>query len=58
VRLTHQEPRRVRARLAEGEERDRLWRRWAAVDVGLDAYAASRSTITPVVVLEPDGGTA
>jgi deazaflavin-dependent oxidoreductase (nitroreductase family) len=55
VRLAHQEPRRVRARLAEGEERDRLWQRWAAVDVGLDAYAGSRSTITPVVVLEPDG---
>jgi deazaflavin-dependent oxidoreductase (nitroreductase family) len=53
VRLAHQQPRRVRARAAAGEERDRLWRRWAEIDVGLDAYARSRSTETPVVVLEP-----
>jgi deazaflavin-dependent oxidoreductase (nitroreductase family) len=53
VRLAHQDPRPVRARAAAGEERDRLWDRWAAVDKDLDAYAASRSTETPVVVLEP-----
>jgi deazaflavin-dependent oxidoreductase (nitroreductase family) len=53
VRLTGQEPRRVRARQAAGEERDRLWRRWARTDLGLDAYAARRTTETPVVVLEP-----
>ncbi len=53
VRLAHQQPRLVRARVASGEERDRLWKRWAEIDPGLDAYASSRSAITPVVVLEP-----
>jgi deazaflavin-dependent oxidoreductase (nitroreductase family) len=53
VRLAGQEPRRVRARLATGEERDRLWTRWAAVDTDLDGYAARRSTTTPMIVLEP-----
>jgi hypothetical protein len=43
----------VRARRAEGEERDRLWQRWAAVNPDLGAYAERRSTETPVVVLEP-----
>jgi deazaflavin-dependent oxidoreductase (nitroreductase family) len=57
VRLQGQRPRPVRARQATGEERDRLWHRWTEIDVGLDAYAARRSTETPVVVLEPrDGG--
>jgi hypothetical protein len=36
-----------------GEERARLWQRWAEVDPNLDAYAGGRSTKTPVVVLEP-----
>lgn len=53
VRLAHQDPRPVRARAAVGEERDRLWDRWAAVDPDHDAYAATRFTETPVVVLEP-----
>jgi deazaflavin-dependent oxidoreductase (nitroreductase family) len=53
VRLSHERPRPVRARAAAGEERAQLWARWASVDVDLDAYAASRSTETPVVVLEP-----
>jgi deazaflavin-dependent oxidoreductase (nitroreductase family) len=53
VRLSHQQPRLVRARPAVGEERARLWRAWAAVDPDLDAYAGRRSTETPVVVLEP-----
>ena len=53
VRLAHQDPRPIRARAAVGEERDRLWDRWAAVDADHDAYAATRSTETPVVVLEP-----
>ena len=53
VRLAHEQPRPVRARAAAGEERERLWARWASVDMDLDAYAASRSTETPVVVLEP-----
>jgi len=45
--------RRVRARKADGAERDRLWKRWTDLGDGLDAVAASRSTETPVVVLEP-----
>lgn len=53
VRLAHQQPRPVRARLATGEERDRLWQRWAEIDVGLDTFAQRRSVETPVVVLEP-----
>jgi deazaflavin-dependent oxidoreductase (nitroreductase family) len=53
VRLHHQHPRPVRAHAVEGEERARLWARWAAVDQGLDAYAARRSVETPVVVFEP-----
>jgi len=46
-------PRRVRARAAEGEERDRLWVRWAKLDRGLDEYAARRSRPTAIVVMEP-----
>ncbi len=53
VRLAGLPPRRVRARAAVGEERDRLWQRWVAVNSDLDAYAALRSTETPVVVFEP-----
>ena len=53
IQLPHEQPRQVRARLAAGEERDRLWQRWVAVDPRLDAYAAQRSTDTPVIVLEP-----
>lgn len=52
VRLAHQRPRDVRARAALGEERERLWRRWAEIDVGLDSYAARRSVETPVVVFD------
>ncbi len=53
VRLAGQEPFPVRARAAEGDEHERLWRAWAAIDTSLDAYAATRTTPTPVVVLEP-----
>ena len=53
VRQTGQEPRRVRAHAATGDERERLWQLWVAVDPKLDAYAGLRSTQTPVVVLEP-----
>ncbi len=53
IRLKGEPERPARARRAEGDERDRLWRRWAEVDEGLDAYAASRSADTPVVVFEP-----
>lgn len=56
VRLAGQEPFPVRARAAEGEEQERLWRAWAGVDKGLDAFAAARRTPTPVVVFEPRVG--
>ncbi|KAA9150928.1 nitroreductase family deazaflavin-dependent oxidoreductase [Amycolatopsis acidicola] len=44
---------RVRARKADGEERERLWTRWRELDKNLDAYAARRPGQTAVVVLEP-----
>ncbi len=53
IRLKGEPERPVRARRVDGEERDRLWRRWADIDEGLDAYAASRVADTPVVVFEP-----
>ena len=43
----------VRARAAEGAERERLWDRWRHYDTGLDGFAALRPTETAVVVLEP-----
>jgi F420H(2)-dependent quinone reductase len=55
VRLSRERPRPVRARRAEGDERERLWRRWAEIDTDLETYAQRRSTETPVVVLEPGG---
>jgi len=55
VRLSGQQSRPVRARAAQGAERDRLWQLWVAIDPQQDAYAALRSTETPVVVLEPRG---
>ncbi|WP_432479669.1 nitroreductase/quinone reductase family protein [Nocardioides sp. GXQ0305] len=55
VRISGGAPRPVRAREALGEERDRLWQRWVAVNGDLDGYAGRRSTVTPVVVLEPRG---
>jgi F420H(2)-dependent quinone reductase len=53
VLLTHQHPYPVRARAATGEERDRLWQRWLAIEPAGEVYAARRATETPVVVLEP-----
>jgi F420H(2)-dependent quinone reductase len=53
IRLKGQPLRPARARRVEGDDRDRLWRRWADIDEGLDAYAASRSADTPVIVFEP-----
>lgn len=47
-------PRRpVRARMAEGDERERLWGLWTQVNKDMDRYAALRTTPTPVVVFEP-----
>ncbi len=45
--------RAVRARPAQGEERERLWARWGEVDKDLDDFAARRPHETAVVVLEP-----
>lgn len=48
--------RAVRAREAQGSERDRLWAGWRAYSKDpddLDALARLRSRPTPVVVLEP-----
>lgn len=45
--------RSVRGRVAEGEERSRLWALWRDIDANLDAFAALRSSETAVVVLEP-----
>lgn len=47
------EHRPVHARAAVGEERARLWARWAQIDQALDAYAAKRPNETAVVILEP-----
>ena len=48
--------RAVRARVAVGDERARLWERWRESDSKLDAYAALRKTETAVVILEPRPG--
>lgn len=53
VAQTRDGVRPVRARRAQGPERERLWARWAQIDKDLDAYAARRPTETAVVVLEP-----
>ena len=53
IAQTRDGKRQVRARRAQGEERERLWARWAEIDDNLDAYAARRPTETAVVVLEP-----
>jgi deazaflavin-dependent oxidoreductase (nitroreductase family) len=46
-------PRAVRGRAAEGDERDRLWARWAEFGDQFDDGAALRSGKTAIVVLEP-----
>ena len=43
-------PRPVRARMAKGNERSRLWGRWREIDAKLDAYAALRWSETAVVL--------
>lgn len=49
--------RAVRARDAQGSERERLWQVWRTLDadIELDKLAQLRSRETPVVVLEPRG---
>lgn len=46
-------PRQVHARAAIGDERRRLWARWAHYDKNLDQYAALRSHETAIVIFEP-----
>ncbi|GEK80302.1 nitroreductase [Agrococcus baldri] len=50
--------RRVRAREAQGVERERLWAGWDAYEDGtsMDDYATLRAKRTPVIVLEPVAG--
>jgi F420H(2)-dependent quinone reductase len=43
----------VTARVAQGDERSRLWVRWREIDQKLDGYAARRSSETAVVILQP-----
>ncbi|WP_019135590.1 nitroreductase/quinone reductase family protein [Cellulomonas massiliensis] len=45
--------RAVRARAAQGAERDRLWEAWKHLGDDLDGYSTLRTTPTTVVVLEP-----
>jgi F420H(2)-dependent quinone reductase len=56
VAVTRRGARDVRARRAEGAERERLWARWGEIDKNLDAYASRRPDETAVVVFEPRGG--
>jgi F420H(2)-dependent quinone reductase len=53
IRLADEQPRPVSARLSTGEERERLWQRWVAVDPTIGVFASGRSTTTPVIILEP-----
>jgi deazaflavin-dependent oxidoreductase (nitroreductase family) len=53
VRLADHSDRSVRAAQVSGDERDRLWKLWAAVEPDVDGHAGGRSTETPVIVLEP-----
>lgn len=57
IALTRDGRREVRARPAQGQERQRLWSRLAEIDKNLDDYAARRPTETAVVVLEPRDAT-
>ena len=45
--------RAVRARAAEGDERERLWVRWNDFGDDVDGYATRRPTETAIVLLEP-----
>lgn len=53
VRLAGDRTRHVRAIEVTGDERERLWRRWVAVQPEYEEFAGRRSVETPVVVLEP-----
>lgn len=49
-------PRAIRARVADGNDRSRLWAMWAGQGEGLDAHAAARPREISVIVLEPRRG--
>ncbi len=49
--------RTVKGRAAEGDERERLWKRWLEFDSRLDDLAGLRSRETAVVILEPSSPT-
>jgi len=53
IRLAGQDPRPAHARLAVGEERERLWQRWLSIEPEDEVFAHRRSVETPVVVFEP-----
>jgi deazaflavin-dependent oxidoreductase (nitroreductase family) len=53
VQLAGSKTLQVRARIATGDERARLWERYRHYDRQLDDYARRRPTETAVVVLEP-----
>ena len=55
VRLADDRPRQVRASQVTGHERERLWKRWVAVQPDYEEFAGRRSVETPVIVLEPQG---
>jgi deazaflavin-dependent oxidoreductase (nitroreductase family) len=57
IRLPRKPEALVRARTVTGEERERLWRQWLAIEPDTDAYARERSVETPVVVFEPRDST-
>ena len=58
ARMVDGHVRPVHAYAVAGEERDRLWQRWAEIDLQLDGYAGLRTIETPVVILEPRDGAA
>lgn len=58
IRTPDGRSRQVRARLAVGDERERLWQRWLAIEPEDEAFAQHRSVETPVVVFEPIDATA
>lgn len=45
--------REVRAAVATGSERERLWQRWREMGDDVDGFATMRSRETAIVVLEP-----
>src|SRR5438034_6755240 len=47
------ETRDVRARVAEGEERERIWRRQKEMNPGFGEYEKKTTRKIPVVILEP-----